>query len=302
MRCAANKKVYAGEEKPLDLGRERSDGLHLEEVVDRWEQMMMIKWKKAAGSWLWALVFACAGSFLGAGRAEASDHAVETIYLGEPKYVWWESDTMGKWSSVSKAHEYQVKLYISDNVNRDEENWRWFDEEDEELEAVMTRRTSDTSCDFSEYMKAPHSYFFVVRATPKISELAYVESGSWIASPDMDFKEKPSPGITGGKWRNYLEGSRYEVENGQFLPGGWHRIEGYWYLLDEDGYRLTGWQSLEDGNYYLGTDGRMATGWFVIEDTWYYAGSDGRLQSGQVMTEPGIWYDLDEEGRWNPSS
>lgn len=84
--------------------------------------------------------------------------------FGEPKYVYWETDTVGRWSSVSKAHEYQVKLYLADNVDRDEEDWRQIDWEDEELEAVMTKRTTELSCDFSDYMNDLHSYFFVEAA------------------------------------------------------------------------------------------------------------------------------------------
>lgn len=229
----------------------------------------------------------------------ASDKAVETVYLGEPKHVWWETDTVGKWSSVSHAHEYQVKLYIADYVERDEDDWRGFDPEDEGLEAVMMRRTSETSCDFTEYMSDLHTYFFVVRATAKVSEQAYVENGGWVASPDIDFREKGLIGITEGKWRNYLEGSRYEDGDGQFLPGGWHLIRGDWYLLDEDGYRLSGWQQVDGARYYLGSDGRMATGWFVWEDAWYYADKSGAMQTGWVMTEPGKYYYLEEDGRWN---
>lgn len=244
-----------------------------------------------------SLVLACAGSGLGAGEARASDKAVETVYLGEPKHVWWESNTLGRWTPVARAHEYQVKLYLADWVERDEENLRSFDSEAEGLEAVMTRRTSDTSCDFSEYMNDLHSYFFVVRATPRVSEQAWVVNGSWTASPDVDFREKPSRGITGGTWRNYLEGSRYEDGDGEFLPEGWHLIEGFWYLLDEKGYRLTGWQSVEGTRYYLGTDGKMATGWFLLEDDWYYAKADGSVEGGRVMTEPGMWYELDENGK-----
>ena len=243
------------------------------------------------------LMLACACSCLKAGEAAASDRAIETVYLGAPKHVWWENDTLGKWSPVTGAHEYQVKLYLADNVDRDEENPRSFDPEAEGLEAVMTRRTTDTSCDFSEYMNDLHVYFFAVRAVPRVSEQAYVISGSWIASLDMDFRERTVQGITGGKWRNYLEGSRYEDADGQFLPGGWQLIAGYWYLLDENGFRLTGWQTTEDGRYYLGTDGKMATGWFLWEDAWYYADPDGRLHGGKVMTQPGIWYELDEDGR-----
>ncbi|MDD3251193.1 MAG: hypothetical protein PHV18_01390 [Lachnospiraceae bacterium] len=230
----------------------------------------------------------------------AEDRAVDTVELGTPKHVWWETDTVGKWSSVSKAHEYQVKLYVADFVDRDEENWRTIDFEDEsmtEAECVMSRRTSDTSCDFSEYMNDLHSYFFVVRATPKTSELAYVNYGDWTASQTVDFRGKTVQGITEGKWRNYLEGSKYEDGDGEFLPGGWQLIRGDWYLLDENGYRLLGWQERDGKRYYLSdTDGRMATGWIVWDDAWYYMAKDGSMQTGWIMDLPGKYYYLNADG------
>lgn len=228
--------------------------------------------------------------------AWASDQAVEQVYLGEPKYVYWETDTVGRWSSVSKAHEYQVKLYLADNVDRDEENWRAVDWEDEELEAVMTKRTSELTCDFSDYMNDLHSYFFVVRATPRISEQAYVTAGEWVASPDTDFRGKAVQGITEGKWRNYLEGTQFEDVDGNPLGAGWHLIKGSWYFFDQNGYRQTGWQTIDGGRYYLNEDGRMSTGWFVSEDNWYYADSDGRIQTGWIMDQPGKYYYLNEDG------
>lgn len=233
---------------------------------------------------------------IGVLTAWASDKAVEQVSLGEPKYVYWESDTVGRWSPVSKAHEYQVKLYLADNVDRDEENWRAVDWENEEMEAVMTRRTSELTCDFSDYMNDLHSYFFVVRATPKISEQAYVTAGEWVASPDMDFRGQAVQGITEGKWRNYLEGTQFEDVDGTPLGGGWHRIKGSWYLFDENGYRQTGWQTVDGDRYYLKEDGRAATGWFVYGDDWYYADSDGRVQTGWVMDQPGKYYYLKEDG------
>ena len=244
--------------------------------------------------------------------ALASDKAVDWVYLGEPKYVWWETDTVGKWSSVSKAHEYQVKLYIADNIERDEDNWRKIDWDNEELEAVVTKRTGDQSCDFTEYMKDQHSYFFVVRATPKISEQGYVSSGNWVASPELDFKGQQVQGITEGKWRNYREGSKFEAVDGNELGGGWHLIRGTWYLFDENGCRLNDWQSMDGSRYYLGTDGRMATGWFVYGDNWYYADKSGVIQTGWVMDQPGKYYymyedgtmahDIEIEGYWLSSS
>lgn len=220
--------------------------------------------------------------------AWASDKAVETVWLGEPEHVWWETDTLGKWSSVKNAREYQVKLYIADGAERDEENWRDFDPEDEGLECVLTVRTSEQSYDFRDYMDDLHTYFFAVRAAPMLKEQAYVKYGNWASSPDIDFKESSVIGLTGGVWRNYLEGSRYEDAEGNLLGGGWHLIQGDWYLFDGNGYRLTGWQDVDGIRYYLGTDGRMATGWFVYDGRWYYADSDsGQIQTGWVMTEPG---------------
>ena len=239
-------------------------------------------------------------------HAYASDKAVETVYLGTSKHAWWETDTVGKWSSVSKAHEYQVKLYLADDLDLDVD-----DEEDgavtltdaklneltQDAECVMMKRTSQTSYDFSLYMKDLHTYLFVVRAVPKLSEQQYVKAGDWTVSTVADFKENQVQGITGGKWRNYLEGTKYETEDGNFLTGGWQRIQGVWYLFDENGYRLSGWQNVDGVRYYLDEEnGMLATGWFVWNENWYYADKSGAIQTGWIMDKPGKYYYLNEDG------
>lgn len=228
--------------------------------------------------------------------AFASDKKVEQSYLGQPAHVWWETATTGKWNSVSKAKEYQVKLYIADDIDLDEENWQTIDWDHDELEAVMTKRTTEQSCDFSEYMDDLHSYFFVVRATPKLNEQAYVTAGNWVASPGIDFRGKQVQGITDGKWRNYLEGTMYENLEQDVLKDGWYLIKGDWYLFDRDGYVQTGWQNVGDARYYLGNKGAMATGWFVYEENWYYADNDGAMKAGWIMDLPGQYYYLYEDG------
>ena len=42
----------------------------------------------------------------------------------------------------------------------------------------------------------------------------------------------------------------------------------------------------------------MATDWFVWNDNWYYADKTGAMQTGWVMTEPGKYYYMDENGVW----
>lgn len=228
--------------------------------------------------------------------AYASDKEVEMVWLGKPAHVWWDTETIGAWSTVKKAHEYQVKLYIADDVDRDEENWKNIDVDDLGLEAVMVRRVTENRCDFTEYMNDLHTYFFTVQATPRLNEQAYVVEGSKIASPDINFKGEYVLGITTGKWRNYLEGSRYETEDGDYLTGGWHLIWGTWYFLNEQGYRVNGWQTLDGVRYYFDEYGQMAEGWLQLDGNWYYADSDGAMQTGWVMTEPGCYYYLKEDG------
>lgn len=228
--------------------------------------------------------------------AMASDKAVEDVYLGTPKYVYWETNTVGKWSSVKSAHEYQVKLYETDDLDLEDINWENYNFVENDVAALTTKRTTELSADFSGYMKDGHSYVFIVRAVPKTNERAYVESGEWKASDEQDFRGKKVIGETGGKWRNYLEGSKYETAEGTFLGSGWQLIQSNWYLLNDQGYRLTGWQSVDGVSYYLGDEGRMATGWFAWNENWYYADKNGAIQTGWVMTEPGKYYYLNADG------
>lgn len=226
----------------------------------------------------------------------ASDKAVETVQLGKAAHVWWDSDTVGAWSSVKKAHEYQVKLYLSDDVERDEENGNYIDADGLGLEAEAVYRVTENRCDFTEHMSDLHTYFFTVQAVPRLNEQAYVMAGEKMASPDTKFQGKQVLGITEGTWRNYLEGSRYETADGTYLPSGWHLIRGSWYYLDEQGYRVSGWQEIENCRYYFDDYGKMQKGWISLEDNWYYADSDGVIQTGWVMTKPGCYYYLNEAG------
>ncbi len=234
----------------------------------------------------------------------ASDKDIEVTTLDTPSHAWWQTDTIAKWNSVRHAHEYQVKLYIADDVDLDFDddtgNWGYeYDGDDDPLEAVAVVRTADTSYDFSKYMKDGHSYFFMVRATPKVSEQAYVNNGKWKISPEIDNRGKTVQGITTGQWRNYLEGTRYDVGDGyrEFLDDGWQLIYGKWYYLANGGYRQSGWLALDGNLYYLDEKGVMATEWFYLDDSWYYADSGGVIQTGWVMTVPGKYYYFYEDGR-----
>ena len=79
-------------------------------------------------------------------------------------------------------------------------------------------------------------------------------------------------------------------ERGQIMRG-YVRVEGKWYLTDEEGLILTGKQLHQDKWYYFTPEGPRAEGF--IEDPSgeaYFAGEDGTLQGGFVMTEKGLRY------------
>lgn len=225
-------------------------------------------------------------------EAYASDKPVTHVRLAAPEHAWWRTDTQAQWSavhkqaevneqgyivpgadwkSVSQTVEYQVKLYLADDVELeyDEDAKKWnYEASEDGLSCVTSVHTTDTSYDFSDYMKDLHSYFYVVRAIPKMSQIAYVENGAWTISPEVDFRQKQTMGITEGKWRNYMEGSRYDLGDGQgFLEEGWQLIRGKWYYLSGGGYRQTGWIMPEpDQYYYLYEDGVMACS--TVIDGW----------------------------------
>ncbi len=230
--------------------------------------------------------------------AFAGDKEVEDFYLQVPEHVRWETSTVAYWSNVKGAREYQVKLYDSYyiDIEETEDGSYDIDWQDEDLEAVVTKRLSDNEYDFSEYMEDGRTYFFVVKATPALNQQAYVIESNWVVSSENSLAGKTVIGITGGKWRNYLEGSQYETMDGEILLEGWHLIQGSWYYLDENGYRKSGTIQVGDEYYYLMSDGKLAIGWIPYENTWYYSNEKGELQTGWIMDVPGEYYYLYENG------
>ncbi|MFR5601905.1 MAG: hypothetical protein ACLTKI_05915 [Lachnospiraceae bacterium] len=203
--------------------------------------------------------------------------AVTERTLGEPEWIRWDGTT-AVWDSVSKASQYQVKLY-----------------EDEEDSEVIVKLTVDTNrADLGSYMENGVDYYVSVRAVAKMSQSGYVTDGQWVDSPVLQGVDR---GYTGGKWRNYQAGNRYETETGAYLGAGWQRVEGSWYYMDQNGYTRSGWLPLEDATYYLSENGSMMTGWQELDGSWYYFQEDGAMKTGWLMTQPGQWYYFDETGK-----
>jgi len=93
---------------------------------------------------------------------------------------------------------------------------------------------------------------------------------------------------TNGKWR-------YRHSDGSYTLNDWEKIDGKWYLFDQNGYMLIGWQSRGGKWYYMNASGAMMTGWQRIGGSWYYLNSSGAMQTGWLKSG-GKWYYLSNSG------
>ncbi|MBT9777156.1 hypothetical protein GPL15_11645 [Clostridium sp. MCC353] len=198
----------------------------------------------------------------------------ETVRLEAAENTWWEDDTTAAWTSVKKAKQYQVRLY--------------------ENEVSVAKLTVNTNrADFNDYMQDGYQYYFEVRAVARNSEQSYVEDGPWVTSKTVELSNR---GDTAGRWRNYADGNKYQMEDGTMAVSGWKLISGTWYHFDDYGYAITGWLEDNGSRYFLDEEGRMAKGWTEIGGFWYYFQKDGAMASGWIQPEPGKWYYMQENG------
>ena len=81
------------------------------------------------------------------------------------------------------------------------------------------------------------------------------------------------------------------------MATGLQKVDGSWYLFNEDGTTYTGWLDYEGAKYYYDTDtGRVASGWKLIDDVYYYfSPSDAKMTTGLKQIN-GSWYLFNEDG------
>ena len=206
----------------------------------------------------------------------SSVFAAERYYFPIPEEAYWGGGQSGiaHWKKVEKAKEYEVVLYCGDT-------------------RVKRVYAKGTKTDLSEFMENDQVYTFAVRAVPVDSQKNY-RAGDWLFSEELIVDWL---GTTGGRWRNYTMGKKYQREDQTYCANGWEMIHGDWYYFNADGFAQTGWIQVEDKQYYLDEEGKMQTEWLWWGDAWYYLDRNGVMQTGWIQSEPGQWYYLGSDGK-----
>lgn len=94
-----------------------------------------------------------------------------------------------------------------------------------------------------------------------------------------------------GNWIKNSKGTRiaWKFSDGTKATG-WSRIDGKWYLFDENGNMKSGLQTVNKAQYYVRRNsGRAQSEWVEINKKWYYFGKDGKAVSG--------WQNLAKDGK-----
>ena len=197
--------------------------------------------------------------------------------LPAPENVRWGKavETTAAWKKVEEATGYQVRLYYDG-------------------EYIQTVYSSINRADLSKYMEREGWYYYEVRAVSgKKSGGNYQDRSEYVLSDDLILKDL---GETGGKWKNYVSGKKYQKKDGKLVENGWQKIVGKWYFFDEKGYAVTGWKQVGETWYYMDENGVMQTGWIEDQGNRYYLDSNGAMQTGWMQLEPSTWCYLQENG------
>lgn len=170
-----------------------------------------------------------------------------------PEEAGWSkaSSYTASWDKVASADGYRIRLY-------------------RDMTYLKTIQTTKNKVNLSEYVTENGTYYYEVCA------ILDSEAGEYLLSDDLYVGDL---GDTDGRWRHYVDGSKYQKEDETYVENGWYRILGKWYYFDENGFAVKGWRLVDSIWYYMDSEGVMQTGWVQVDDIWYYLNPDGSLKT-----------------------
>lgn len=233
--------------------------------------------------------------------------------LSEPEDAYWDEDDpwIARWSRVSNASKYEVRIYEGSNrrysVTTRSTNYNFIEEltsssvyEDDNI-YFRVRAISDNDSDNSEWIESEELN------DDDWYEITYEAERRGI---DINHRDDDDDDDDDDRW----DGPAYVNSDGWFreTDGGWYFYinktkqygwisdpdSGSWYYCDRNtGRRRTGWVQEPGGWYYLDSNGLMAKDdWRYVDGNWYYFNSSGAMYSNCWQHINGNWYYFNSSG------
>ena len=203
--------------------------------------------------------------------------------LAKPQKVYLDGNSVVKWSKVSGASRYNVKITYDEeytyNPTSSSSDMTLYVDEAEDEERYNSRNKSitvnDPQIDAADYIGIDEikDVKFLITAMPASSR-----SSSYLNSEAVEFTAEQGT-----------------VESSTNVGSVTTNKSGDMVFIDGSGEYITGWQDLNGAWYYFENSGKAATGWKQIDKRWYYFGADNKMQTGWVELN-GYWYYLNEGG------
>lgn len=212
--------------------------------------------------------------------------------LAKPQRVYLDGNSVVKWSKVSGANRYNVKItydeeYTYNPTSSTSDMTLYVDEgEDEERYNGKNRSitVNEPQIDAADYIGIDEikDVKFLITAMPSSAR-----SSSYLSSEAVEFTAEQgsveSSTNVGSVTTNKAGDMVYIDGSGDYITG-WQDLNGAWYYFENSGKAATGWKQIEKRWYYFGADNKMVTGWAEINGFWYYLNDGGDDIYGAMLT------------------
>ena len=138
------------------------------------------------------------------------------------------------------------------------------------------------------------TFFYDTKTGKRAIGWKYIEAGEYNYFYNGDTLEVRE--YEGGYYY-FSPAASYGGNVGTLMYGGAKKIDGSWYLFDENGKVYTGWLEYEGATYYYDTsNAKLTFGWKYIDGYWYYFRSNGWMATGWTWINS-TWYEFGSDGR-----
>lgn len=138
-------------------------------------------------------------------------------------------------------------------------------------------------CTKTGWIKDKNKWYWIKDGSGRLAQ------NEWITYDNNRYYLKADGTMASSEW---IDDTWYFKSWGGMYKGGWLKVDGVWYYLNEDGTKhADGWLYYLNNWYYLKDGGRMATNeWIKHDNNWYYFKSWGGMYHDEWLVKGGSSY------------